>query len=471
MQTVSFNCPHCQKLMGVAVDLQGQEVQCPSCGRTLVAPTNAEPLVAFDDVTKVSSESHESIFGEHHDEDVFGTPPPKVDVPGGVEAVSGLMPTSLAPGHSQFAVYPPGVPQPDVPAPVEVVAAPPPATFEFSSEPSTSVPEPAPWQSPNGEAAPAPVIAPEHWPAASETPTSEPPPPASESLAWAPSAADAAEVDARRRAPSAERRKASNFALAIVVPWAVIATGCAIYYFLQYTNRSAAEHPMANIPDIFAQYEPATRRKLSRSVNGMPPVDAPLPDGLMVRLGQTLRVGDLEVTPERVEVGRIKMHTVMQDGESNVSDLGEALILHLRVRNVSSGVWFHPTDPVFDRLYDRRQGSAKPYTQVIANGYHSYGGAIDVLGTNWQRVKRKYVEGQDYDDRPLPPGEERGTIICTDPQDPKAIESVRAQPAGEPIVWRVQLRRGLTTFRGQELSTCAVIGVQFNSSDVQPAKN
>jgi hypothetical protein len=415
-------------------------------------------------VTKESSESHESIFGEHVDEDVFGSPAPKVEVPGGVEAVSGLMPTPLGQSHSRFAVYPPGVPQPEPPAPVEAVAAPPPATFEFSSDPPPA--EPAPWQAPNGDAA-QPVMAPEHWPAASETPTPEPPPPASESLAWVPSAADAAEVDARRRAPTAERRKAANLALAIVIPWAVIATAAAIYYFLLYTNRSASEHPMANIPDIFAQYEPATRRKLSRSVNGMPPVDAPLPDGLMVRLGQTLGVGDLEVTPERVEVGRVKVHTVMQDGETNVSDLGEALILHLRVRNASSGVWFHPTDPVFDRLYDHRQGSAKPYTQLIANGYHSYGGAIDVLGTNWQRVKRKFVEGQDYDDRPLPPGEERRTVICTDPQDPKALESVRAQPTGAPVVWRVQLRRGLTTFRGEEVSTCAVVGVQFSPNDIR----
>jgi hypothetical protein len=248
-------------------------------------------------------------------------------------------------------------------------------------------------------------------------------------------------------------------------------TAVAGWYFYKSSNPAAIDHPMANIPDIFAQYEPATRRQLTRRVNGMPPVDAPLPDGLLVRLGETLRIGDLEVMPERVEVGRVKVHTVMQDGETNVSDLGEALILHLRLRNRSGDIWFHPTDPVFDRLYDRRQGSTKPYMQLIANGYHSYGGAIDVLGTNWQKVKRKYIDGQEYDDKPLPPGEERRTAICTDPQDTKALEAVRGHTSGEPIVWRVQLRRGLTTFRGQELSTCAVVGVQFNSSDIQPAKN
>src|SRR5262245_29459630 len=81
MQTVSFNCPHCQKMIGVSLALVGLEVQCPSCGAAVVAPASAEPFVSFDEPAGGSSESHESIFGEHLDEDVFGSRAPRVELP------------------------------------------------------------------------------------------------------------------------------------------------------------------------------------------------------------------------------------------------------------------------------------------------------------------------------------------------------------------------------------------------------
>jgi hypothetical protein len=439
MQTVSFYCPHCKNLMGVGTDLLGQQVQCPSCRAMVIAPETAEPMVSFDGP---KLEHHESIFSEHQDEDLFGSAKPNIEIPPAAEPPA---------NESRFAAYPPDMPQSE--AGEMTVAA---------ESPVIDVPP-----------SDAPVLAPDHWPTASEPESPEPPPPPSwepqaESINWAPSESDAAEVQALRRAPMPEHRKGANLLLTILAPYAVVMTAVAGWYFYRATYPPADQHPMANIPDIFAQYEPATRHRLNRGVAGMPAIDAPLPAGLLVRLGETIAVGDLEVTPERVAVGPLKVHTVLADDSETTTDLpGQALILRLRVRNRSSDVYFHPTDPVFDRLYDRRQGSAKPYTQLIAGNYHSYGGAIDVLGTNWQKVKRKYVDGQEYDDKPLPPGEDRHTVVVTDPQDTEALAAVRGQSGGEPITWRVQLRRGLTTFRGQELSTCAVIGVQFSASDVK----
>jgi hypothetical protein len=143
--------------------------------------------------------------------------------------------------------------------------------------------------------------------------------------------------------------------------------------------------------------------------------------------------------------------------------------LHLKVKNRSSDIYFQPTDPVFNRYYDRRGRNSKPYTQIVIGNQHFYGGPIDILA-NTQRFKRQYVSGQENDDRPLPPGEERQTVVCSDSEDGSA-DAVRNYQGSDPILWRVQLRRGLTNFHGQELSVCAVIGIQFNPGDVQKAKH
>src|SRR6516225_5521737 len=43
MQTVQFQCGHCGSLMGVGVDLLGQQVRCPTCQQIVTAPASAAP--------------------------------------------------------------------------------------------------------------------------------------------------------------------------------------------------------------------------------------------------------------------------------------------------------------------------------------------------------------------------------------------------------------------------------------------
>ena len=102
MQTVNFNCPHCGNLMAVGMNLLGRNVRCPHCKAVVQAPTAAgepmsspglgrvpmkapelkapEPMAAPLPQFKLpekDTEAPESIFGEVHEEDLFGTEPPR----------------------------------------------------------------------------------------------------------------------------------------------------------------------------------------------------------------------------------------------------------------------------------------------------------------------------------------------------------------------------------------------------------
>src|SRR5438132_11928810 len=99
MHTVTFTCPHCNNLMAVGTDHLGQDVRCPTCQNVVVAPTAPEPVQELT-VSGPADDGAESIFsGEQHDEDVFGSKPPKIEVAAG-PPLSGSM-------VSQFASYPP----------------------------------------------------------------------------------------------------------------------------------------------------------------------------------------------------------------------------------------------------------------------------------------------------------------------------------------------------------------------------
>src|SRR6516162_7345418 len=93
MQTHNFNCSHCGKLMAVGLNLLGRNVRCPHCKQVVQAPASVGPPIAPTTNQGPSfnlpgpvQESHESIFGEVHDDDVFGTRQPKVQLPAEAKA-------------------------------------------------------------------------------------------------------------------------------------------------------------------------------------------------------------------------------------------------------------------------------------------------------------------------------------------------------------------------------------------------
>lgn len=83
------------------------------------------------------------------------------------------------------------------------------------------------------------------------------------------------------------------------------------------------------------------------------------------------------------------------------------------------------------------------------------------------REKRKYISGQENDDKYLNPDEERLTVVATDPKDDTLIPTVMSCP--DPMTLRVHLRRGVIRYKGADWSTTAVIGVEFTAADIKKA--
>src|SRR5215211_4501921 len=141
MQTVNFNCPHCGNLMAVGTNLLGRNVRCPHCKQVVRAPAaagdqpagqasapQAPPLTPHPPPqfrVPAPGEHHESIFGERHDEDLFGSEPLKPRMP--VETVAAppplpepvyAPPPPPTPAYEETQPYVP--PQDHSPAPPEI---------------------------------------------------------------------------------------------------------------------------------------------------------------------------------------------------------------------------------------------------------------------------------------------------------------------------------------------------------------
>jgi hypothetical protein len=235
-------------------------------------------------------------------------------------------------------------------------------------------------------------------------------------------------------------------------------TALAVYGLLFTGDGAGSDHPLSTIPDNFGEFPPAERKKIGKSVV---PIDGPLPADLKVALGNTLQLGALEVQPLRVDARSLKVVSVAKDGTERVGprDIGRALVLRLRVRNTSTDVTLHPMDPAFTRKANERD---EPATGLQVGQQVYWGGAID-----WPprpRVGREFELAQEWDAKPLEPGESREYVVFTDSRR-QILDAVRH--SASPLLWRVQIRRGLVAYRGKDVPVTAIIGVEFKPEDVR----
>ena len=103
----------------------------------------------------------------------------------------------------------------------------------------------------------------------------------------------------------------------------------------------------------------------------------------------------------------------------------------------------------------------KPATRLSIGKLTLYGGAI-----RWpfSGVKREYEEQQVKDYEPLAPGQSREYVVFTN-EDATLASKIRKLT--EPLLWRVQVRRGVIEFKGKDVPVTAIIGVEFKVSDVK----
>ncbi len=423
MDNLHFPCAHCNNLMAAGPELAGQQVRCPHCQQVVVVPAPALAPAA-DGFPAPPRTDPESIFSPADDggDALFGPVTPRVEMP----------------------------PEPAAPAGPAAINA------DMTGSPA---------------AAPDPSMTPA-WPDPGAVSPQTAPLPFSPAAAPGGDGADAL-ADAIPR-PVIRAPQAAGWVLPVlVVPlisWSVLSTVAAAWLYFVNQSKPPEKHPLEFLPDVEGEHPGATRqqKKTTRIDYGTRPL-LPVPAHLRVGLGNSVRVGDVEVTPEGVELGRVQI--AYKSGSKPAESHDDVLVLRLTVRNVSEDVVFRPLDAFFVRQWKKREGqtlAGMPFTYLEAGEQRFFGGPV-----RWQppqphlpgRLKDpvEIVVGQDLD-RELRPGEEVKTFLCTDPYDPVREELLRYRG---PLLWRVQVRRGLVPVKGRDVPSTAVVGVEFTDADVK----
>jgi hypothetical protein len=446
MQTVNFHCPHCGNLMAVGTNLLGRNVRCPHCRQVVRAPAAAgeapappaptpappprQPGVPSFNVPR-PTEAHESIFGERHDEDVFGSEPPKPKMPDAPTPISPPAPTPQTLAET-VAVQ---TPTPNLPA-----ANP----LDFGTA-----------------FAPSPAIEPtaDNQPVPREPDVGQ--------------AGDQADRSAYRPRPVREPAPATAAFTWILLVYAGLATIAAGFFGYQYFvgDKPTGDHPFKAIPDFYGQYQRADRRQVA--VTGLPDPKLDVPPDLRVKLDEEITVGDLQIRPTAVKKQVVELTREHADKDNIVSSAGRGLILTLHVKNVSTDTTFYPNDPAFNRA--AQKGQPLPYTALqIGNNFH-YGPFAWPFDA---QTKDAYVAGYKWPEEPLGPGEERDTWVMVAPSgakvagEPDAVTRLDSLSPTDTLLWRVQLRRGLVKTRDEsdrdvDISATTVIGVEFRKDQIR----
>jgi hypothetical protein len=326
------------------------------------------------------------------------------------------------------------------------------------------------------------TFVPHRAPAAEAVPTLQPAPPTEPATEQAPppfpgmGASEGGEDLASAFTPARPRvSRGWHIALFIIplISYSILATVAVGVLFFRLKKEESRPHPLELVPDIDGDHPTNRKKQDLRGDIRFPSRSMELSDKLKVSLGQTLRLGELEVTPEAVKRGPIE---IKEEGRTKTEKpAGKALKLYLRLKNVSKDLAFYPLDGYFTRQWrvsvPMTPGALRtrfePYTQLVIAGHHFYGGP-----TSWNERgssdPRESVIGTNYD-RLLQPGEEMTTFICTDPED-REIDQELGRHKGEKLLWRVQIRRGSVEVKGRRVPACAVFGVEFTDNEITNSK-
>jgi hypothetical protein len=440
--------------MGVNSEHLGRHVRCPHCQEVVLAspPAASEPPPAASEapplglaemmpLTPAPPGAAEDIFSATDlSEDLFGrSEGPRLELP----------PDPLPPTLPEGNVVPAPQPQANMPP-------------TLSWAPSES-----------GSAA--------SWMSGTVTETL-PPPPASTGVTpvpLVPPPADGEPSSTSLRARQRTEAKAPWFLLLVFCPLLLYAIVISIFAFFLYRHEQQLEEQMRNpfemMPDVGD--DPGVRKvkKVSLTDRYKPELATlPLPESLCTTLGKPIRIGDLQVTPNRVERKLVSVKVEFTKPEHCQND---SLVLYLDMKNLSSEYAFAPLDNYFDRYWRPGVDMIPPLTQLeIGNPvkYRCYGGPAHWHPRSDRFDRREWVQGRSEKGDFLQPGEEKQFFVCTDGDDNQAAALLFGQQSGEPyhgtFLWRVRVRRGLTRFQDKDRSATAVIGVRFSDTDIHEAQ-
>lgn len=164
---------------------------------------------------------------------------------------------------------------------------------------------------------------------------------------------------------------------------------------------------------------------------------APLPAGHVTTLGKTIRIGDLEVTPLKVFVTRLRLARSVPP-HNRRREAGTSVVLRLKLTNVSEDQSFAPLELAFVR----EQSSPMDRSSIETSGEKIISLFPLAIDSEWS------IAGQDFP--VLKPGTSAETIIASELGAEDRLTS--------DMTWRVRLRIG--PYKTD------MIGVQFDKNDV-----
>jgi DNA-directed RNA polymerase subunit RPC12/RpoP len=234
-------------------------------------------------------------------------------------------------------------------------------------------------------------------------------------------------------APAPSRRRGNRLTpiLIFLIPYALVTTATIAYLLWKQSRRGEQQHPL----EMMIDPQPSDGGPRQQR----PRPDQPLPDKLKKALREPMRVdGFVEVAAQRVEL----------------LPAGDQLTLTLRFRNLSDNLEFNPLPQSF--LTD--QG----YTFLEFGRQRIHGGRLTwtKLTPNGPRLVETPFDGI------LAPGEEMIVTLSTLPQAAHTAKVKDIANYRGPVLWRVEIRRGLVEVHGKAVSTTMVLGIEFNATEV-----
>jgi len=237
----------------------------------------------------------------------------------------------------------------------------------------------------------------------------------------------------------------------LVVSYASAVTIAFIWLLL---NRSTAD---LSLPDI----DPP-KNKDGKIAYRLVPEEAELPAGNILRLGQTARYGNVEVTPLKVTRGPLEF-VHYKDAKRTLPSSAPVLKLWLKFSNVSKDQAFAPIDKklMYTQLPDRKNPGSLRSNNFLCRVEEKTRTGERVLVYPLSITSEFDVKGQqlevDLAPREIQPGEEMTTFIPSDSENLSQLEG--------DLVWRVHIRKGHNPKSGRGVTT--IVEVMFSSDDVQ----
>jgi hypothetical protein len=202
-----------------------------------------------------------------------------------------------------------------------------------------------------------------------------------------------------------------------------------------WTGRALRTPEMMATDTRQAGAEPSTSSPEQIKSAPLPPV----PAENQASLGQTVRIGDLEITPLAINSAKVELVGMVEPYDYRLEDT-DSLFLRLRVTNVSKENAFTP----LDRILIRDQASPLDRSLIITSGKAPIGLFPLAIDSEW------LIQGQVFP--LLKPGESAETLL--------ASEAVTDDRLVGEMSWRVRLRTG--PYRTD------VLAVRFTKEDVMP---